>query len=106
MPDKLLSSKEWLDRLVKYIDSLPNHLVWGELIALLFDLPVPREANYDIEDFYGDPDKAPLWLQCVANAQPGHYESAFAEARVHLAAELAQSQEVSNDEPIVTVTPI
>jgi hypothetical protein len=103
MPDKLLSSKEWLDRLVKYIDSLPNHLVWGELIALLFDLPVPREANYDIEDFYGSQDKAPDWLSTIAACphpnDPDVLRETVVEARHWLAQEL-EKFEVSNDNPI------
>lgn len=41
---------------------------------------------------YGE--EAPVWLQMVANAQPGHYESAFAEARAQLTAEL---EEFAND---------
>jgi hypothetical protein len=107
MPDKLSVAviQQVLERLDKYAESLP----WAVRFSLGYitsNATTPDDTTRTqghIKDFYGSQDKAPLWLQCISNAQPGHYESAFAEARAHLAAAI---QEVSNDEPIVTVTPI
>jgi hypothetical protein len=98
MTAKLLSSQEWLERLLKYVDSLPNKLVRGELIALLFDEPKPREANYDIEDFYGSQDKAPDWLSTIAACphpnDPDVLRETVVEARHWLAVELEKFEEV------------
>jgi hypothetical protein len=97
MTAKLLTAQEWLERLAKYYGSLPNELVQGTLVTLLFDEPEPREANYDIKDFYGTPDKAPDWLSTIATCpnpnDPAVLRECVVEARHWLAQELEKFEE-------------
>jgi hypothetical protein len=94
-----MNTLEILFKIAKYGALLPDRLVWCSLAYLVSGLPDDRIieiAKSNVTDYYGTLDKAPAWLQIIAQAQPGKIEQACAEARAHLADELDAFQ-ANND---------
>jgi hypothetical protein len=94
MPDKLLTAQEWVERLSEYAETLPLRVRYSlsYITSGTSTASDVETAIYNVEDFYGSPDKAPDWLRCLAGctdpSDPEILAFCCGEARHWLALEL------------------